>query len=78
MTNSIVSSMGIKPNRLNLCTHCEKLTFSPSLILFGIGENTRTDECFDFNYCIHKSLYINADLTIINQDLSNLKLSQSI
>ena len=81
VTNSILSSMGIKPNNLcnfcmqerdtvlhylykcvhvqsfwneffnmlkNLCPHCERLAVSPSLILFGGEENTKTDECFDF------------------------------
>jgi len=41
----------------DLCTHCERLTLSPSLIIFGIEENTRTDECFDF-ILLHAKFFI--------------------
>ena len=29
------------------CIHCERLTLTPTLILFGKDKNTKTDECFD-------------------------------
>ena len=41
----------------DLCPHCERLTLSPSLILFGREENTRTDECFDF-ILLHAKFFI--------------------
>ena len=41
----------------NFCPHCERLAVSPSLILFGGEENTRTDECFDF-ILLHAKFFI--------------------
>ena len=29
------------------CSHCERLRLNASMILFGQGENTKTDVCFD-------------------------------